>query len=780
MNFLSPLLVDLGIIALAMAGAMMLWLKLIQHLWGLGNSSPYPPAVLLFIAGVAAAVRHRLLLLPGLVLPGVLVLGWQLRPLKQKLHRANAQLQAAFNYSGIGILLVNGGGEVLDFNPAFSQMLGYELEELRAFPRVNDFLHPDDRNPVAEQLVEIADAVVGAYCAHRRYRHKNGQYRILRWHVSPVQDEAGAVNAIVCYAIDVTDELARKQLVERQTAFLHAVLDNMHDMAYACDENGLLNYANAAAIRAGLPAKTALSLRQLELISAVYAIDRTRVPLAEFPLGAALRGEPKVAEEFLTQDPQGRWRRYQITASRLQDTAGASLGAAALAHDVTDIRAVEHRFKWLIEHDELTNLPNQTLLIELLEGWLETHAEPGDGELAVFMLDIDRFCQINDSFGHALGDDLLMETAARLKSVLSAQDTLARWGGNAFVVLHPCAGDQQQIQTDAESLLSSLNMPFVLDGQTIFMSASLGIVRAPRNGRSATQLLSQADLAMYRCKANTPGHAMFYTADMSQRGRERIEMETDLHHALALEQFFLHYQPKVCLQTGVVIGAEALLRWQHPQHGLVSPMTFIPLLEETGLIVAVGEWVLNAACQQIRAWATQGKTPLPIAVNCSVRQLQGDLILRQVSAALADSDIAPRLLELEITESMMLRDPGHVYGLIVQLGELGVQTSIDDFGTGYSSLASLKRLPVTTLKLDRAFVSDLPDDPDDAAITRAVPSMAKALHMQVVAEGVETQEQAEFLRALGCEAYQGWLFSPAVPPARFAEFLTDAEATSLS
>ncbi len=281
---------------------------------------------------------------------------------------------------------------------------------------------------------------------------------------------------------------------------------------------------------------------------------------------------------------------------------------------------------------------------------------------------------------------------------------------------------------------------------------------------------------MYRCKANSPGRAMFYTADMSQRGREQIEMEIDLRHALDREQFSLLYQPKVCLQTGVVIGAEALLRWQHPQHGLVSPATFIPLLEETGLIVAVGEWVLNAACKQIQAWESQGKVPLPIAVNCSVRQLQGDLILRQVSAALSLSGVAPKLLQLEITESMMLRDPDHVHGLIVQLGELGVQTSIDDFGTGYSSLASLKRLPVTTIKLDRAFVKDLPDDPDDAAITRAVLSMAKALHMQVVAEGVETQDQAEFLKTLGCEAYQGWLFSPAVPARRFADFLAIAEA----
>jgi len=730
-------------------------------------------------APVVSTLETGLLFVPGLVLLGLLVLGWRLRPLTQKLHRVNAQLQTTFNYSGIGILLVDGRGKVLDFNPAFSQMLGYEADELRAFPLVDDFLHPDDRGPVAQQLVGTADTVVGAYCAHRRYRHKSGQYRMLRWHVSPVQDAEGQISLIVGYAIDVTDELERKQAMERQTAFLHAVLDNMHDLVYACDEHGLLSYVNAAAIRAGLPAKTTLSLRQLAMISPVLALDHTPVALDRLPLGAALRGEPKDAEEFLIQDPQGKWRRYQISARTVTDTNGVLLGAAAVAHDVTEIRAAERRLNWLIEHDELTELPNQTLLIERLDQWLDAHAGTGQAELAVFMLDIDRFRQINDSFGHALGDDLLIETAARLKSALSPQDTLARWGGNAFVVLHPCVDDLHNIQADAEALLSSLNAPFLLDGQTIFITASLGIVRAPRNGRFATQLLSQADLAMYRCKAHSPGRTMFYTADMSQRGRERIEMETDLRHALDRGQFFLQYQPKVCLQTGVVVGAEALLRWQHPQHGLVSPATFIPLLEETGLIVAVGEWVLNAACQQIHAWAAQGKVPLPIAVNCSMRQLQGDLILRQVSAALSLSGVAPRLLELEITESMMLRDPEHVHGLIVQLGELGVQTSIDDFGTGYSSLASLKRLPVTTLKLDRAFVKDLPNDPDDAAITRAVLSMAKALHMQVVAEGVETQEQAEFLKTLGCEAYQGWLFSPAVPPKRFAEFLADAQAPAI-
>jgi diguanylate cyclase (GGDEF)-like protein/PAS domain S-box-containing protein len=746
---------------------------------GLGLSLEVPTSQL--YAPVVQTLEAGLLFVPGLVLLGLLALGWQLRPLTQELHRANAQLQTAFNYSGIGILLVNGRGELLDFNPAFSEMLGYAPDELRKFSLVDDFLHPEDRGPVAQQLGGIADSTVGAYCAHRRYRHKNGQYRMLRWHVSPVQDEDGTISAIVCYAIDVTDELERKQSMRQQTAFLNAVLDNMQDMVYACDEHGLLSYVNAAAIRAGLPEKSALSLSQLALVSPVHALDHTPVPLNQLPLGAALRGEQKDAEEFLIQNRQGQWRQYQICARRMQDASGAPLGAAAVAHDITDIRAAESRLKWLIEHDELTELPNQTLAIERLEQWLDTlaSAEAGGSAMAVFMLDIDRFRQINDSFGHALGDDLLIETAARLKSALPAQDLLARWGGNAFVVLHPGVDDPRQIQADAEFLLSSLAEPFLLDGQIIFIAASLGIVRAPRDGRTATQLFSRADLAMYRCKANSPGRTMFYTAEMSQRGREQIEMESDLRHALTLGQFFVQYQPKVCLQTGVVVGAEALLRWQHPQHGLVSPATFIPLLEETGLIVSVGEWVLNAVCQQIRTWSAEGKAPLPIAVNCSVRQLQGDLILRQVFAALNDSGVDPSLLELEITESMMLSDPEHVYGLIVELGELGVNTSIDDFGTGYSSLASLKRLPVTILKLDRAFVKDLPDDPDDAAITRAVISMAKALHLQVVAEGVETQEQADFLKALGCEAYQGWLFSPAVPPKRFAHFLADAQSVGL-
>ncbi|MGA8009567.1 MAG: EAL domain-containing protein, partial [Thiomonas sp.] len=727
---------------------------------GLGIAVEMPTAEL--YAPAVATMETGLLFVPGLVLLGLLVLGWQLRPLTRKLHRTNAQLQTAFNYSGIGILLVNGHGEVLDFNPAFSQMLGYEPDELRKFPLVNDLLHPDDRDAVAQQLGGIASTEVGAYCTHRRYRHKSGQYRMLRWHISPAKEEDGQISAIVCYAIDATDELDRKEAMARQSAILNAVLDNLQDVVFVCDQDGRLIYTNHAGTRSGLSQDQSAGLDKLDQFRPLYTLDHKPLPVAERPLERGLKGEVTRGLEYCAPTESGGWRYYQFSGYPLGADQGRTLGAVSISHDITEVRDAERRLKWLIEHDDLTELPNQTLVIDRLEQWLADHAGPNGGEMAVFLLDIDRFRQINDSFGHALGDDLLIETASRLKSALPAQDTLARWGGNAFVVLHPGVDEYQRLMADAEELLNSLTEPFLLDGQTIFITASLGIARAPRDGRSATQLFSRADLAMYRSKAISPGRPMFYAADMSQRGREQIEMETDLRHALSRGQLFLQYQPKVCLQTGAVLGAEALLRWQHPQHGLVAPATFIPLLEETGLIVPVGEWVLNAVCQQIHTWEAEGKMPLPIAVNCSMRQLQGDLILRQVSSALADSGISPALLELEITESMMLRDPDHVSGLVVELRDLGVNTSIDDFGTGYSSLASLKRLPVTTLKLDRAFVKDLPDDLDDAAITRAVLSMAQALHLRVVAEGVETPEQAEFLKALGCEAYQGWLFSPAV------------------
>lgn len=725
------------------------------------------PASALF----SPVLRTALLLIPGLVLLGLLALAWQLRPLVRDLHRQRNMFKTVFDHSGMGIELVDAKGRILDCNPALAHMLGYSREEVLALPDVYALIPETERDKARANISQMAQHEVGAYCTDRPYLHRNGNSRTLRWHVSPVHDEAGAIQFIASFCVDVTEANARAQALAFHTAFLNAALDELHDAIYAVNERGLVIYANQAAHRVGVPSQMSLSREELFRLSPVYTLLHEPADMNTLPLACALRGEQVREQDYAIRNPAGEWRQHQISAYPLRNRNGDLLGAVGVAHDVTAQRVAETRLRWLVEHDELTRLPNRFQAQQVVTRLLDENGRGGnDTTLGLMLIDIDRFKHINDSYGHAFGDQLLRAVAERLKRDFEPEATVFRLGSDEFAIVTTCPrqGIEGLLAHEAQRAFAQ---PFIVAGQTLFISATTGLACAPEDGQNADTLFARVDVALYRAKAMQPGSALRWRADMGWQGRRLVELETDLRSALAQEQFIVYYQPKVCLRTGVLLGAEALLRWRHPQRGLVSPTDFIPLLEQTGLIVSVGAWVLRTVCQQVRQWRDGGLTAVPVAVNCSVRQLQGDLLLRQVREALAASGIPADLLELEVTESMMLDDPQHVSGLIAQLRASGVKTSIDDFGTGYSSLATLKRLPVAALKLDRAFVKDLPDDPDDAAITRAVLSMAQALHLDVIAEGVETLEQAAFLGALGCASYQGYLFSPPVPAEQFARFL---------
>jgi diguanylate cyclase len=421
-------------------------------------------------------------------------------------------------------------------------------------------------------------------------------------------------------------------------------------------------------------------------------------------------------------------------------------------------------------HDALTCLPNRLLLIDRLHQAI-SQAQRLQRRFAVLVFDLDRFKSINDSLGHLAGDELLKQVAQRLSQQLRRADTLARLGGDEFVLLLNETADQQSAAAAAHRVLTSVAAPTKLGGLDIQPSTSIGVAIYPDDGTDVETLLQHADVAMYHAKRNGGGNFEFFAPRIDTFGRGRLELENGLRRALAERQFLLHYQPKVDVRTGRIDGAEALIRWRHPERGLIAPASFIPVAEETGLIVPIGEWVLREACRQAAAWQNAGLRPMRVAVNLSAAQFRQQTLTEVVRSALADARLSASYLEIELTESAVMQDAEASIQILRHLSDIGLSISIDDFGTGYSSLNYLRRLPLDSLKIDRTFIREVTASRDDAEIVRAIVSLAHSLRLEVVAEGVENADQLAFLRGLGCDQYQGYLCSPPVPSEDFVAIL---------
>jgi diguanylate cyclase (GGDEF)-like protein len=398
----------------------------------------------------------------------------------------------------------------------------------------------------------------------------------------------------------------------------------------------------------------------------------------------------------------------------------------------------------------------------------------------MLMIDIDRFKNINDTLGHGMGDALLKVAGARLKSCIRDCDTLARWGGDEFVLLLPGLQDSTTSVTVAQRCLSALKEPFVVDGQALHVTASIGISLSLDASMEAETLLKNADTAMYKAKARGGDCYVIYSADMSAGARNRLSMENALFHAIERNELLLHYQPFVSARTGRLAGVEALLRWQHPDYGLVSPAQFIPIAEETGLIDSIGEWVLRGACQQMDRWYLSGLPRIAISVNVSSRQFRKSTLASTIKAVLDDTRFDPKLLELELTESVLMDDIEGSRTILSELKALGVSIALDDFGTGYSSLSYLKGFHLDSLKIDRTFIAEITTSEATASIVRATIGLGKGLRLRTIAEGVETRGQADYLVAQGCDVLQGFLFARPMEPAAFLSFATAAHTYLLS
>jgi len=426
-------------------------------------------------------------------------------------------------------------------------------------------------------------------------------------------------------------------------------------------------------------------------------------------------------------------------------------------------------------YDQLTGLPNRALLLDRLRRAV-VHAHRQGETLAVLLLDIDRFKRINESLGHSLGDQLLLLVAERIAGCIRESDTVARLGGDEFVVLLPDLKHPDDAALVANKILETVAAPLELHDQEVFCSCSIGIIMAPLDGNDEETILKHADIAMYKAKDSGGNCFRFYSWYMNQQATERLAMEASMQRGLERGDFFLHFQPQVDLRSGRIVGFEALLRWKTPEIGLISPALFIPLAEETGFILPLGEWVLRTACQQAVTWQRPGQPPIQVAVNLSIRQFRQKNLVETVTAVLAETGLSPSLLELELTESCFIDQPDEAMAVLHELSRMGVKLSIDDFGTGYSSLAYLKLCPIDHLKIAIHFVREITTNPDDAAIAEAIIAMSHAMGIRVIAEGIETPEQRMFLELKHCDLAQGFLFARPMPAEDVTRLLAHDEA----
>jgi diguanylate cyclase (GGDEF)-like protein/PAS domain S-box-containing protein len=544
------------------------------------------------------------------------------------------------------------------------------------------------------------------------------------------------------------------------------MLENSSDGILLCGQRGAIHYVNPKLVAMSGYVPEELVGQSVELLVPDGLRERHRGFRQAYNAAPRLRDMEQCGDISLLRKDGGQ---LPVNISLLPWRDERGLVVTAIVRDMTERKRHEEQLTWFVTHDALTGLPNRNLLEDRLKQAI-AHVDRSGKTLAFLYLDLDNFKVINDSLGHDAGDLLLQEIGARLTGALRDGDTVARLGGDEFVVMLVDLARPEDARFMAENLIAAIAAPCRLMEEEAVAHVSVGIALYPRDGADFLTLMKHADMAMYRAKETGRGRCQFFEESMNEAALARFEREHALRQALEKGEFVLHYQPKQDLTSGYVGSVEALLRWNHPGEGLVSPGIFIPVLEDSGLIVDVGAWVLREACGQAKRWLDAG-TPLCVAVNLSPKQFGRGDIGQTLAAALSEAALDSRWLELEITESVMMHDTEEVLKQLSCFRQMGLHLSVDDFGTGYSSLSYLKRFPVGTVKIDRAFIRDLPQDDNDAALSRAIIVMAHSLGLQVVAEGVETEEQREFLLWHGCNAIQGYLLSAPLPAEELTAWL---------
>ncbi len=553
-------------------------------------------------------------------------------------------------------------------------------------------------------------------------------------------------------------------------AYIRAVLENVNEGIIVIEENGMIISFNPAA-------EQIFAYTAQEVVNQNFSL---LISSDDFEMSGKYKKFSDAKEETffgVTREVVGMRKNFSAFPLELKTShihIQNRLLFITTARDISERKEAELRISYMASHDSLTKLPNRALLQDRIKQTL-AHNHRRNQQAAVLFIDLDKFKIINDTLGHDIGDGVLMETSNRLLAEVRSEDTVARQGGDEFIILLSTINHPEDAGQVAQKLMESLALPFYIKGKELHIGASIGIAIFPSDGDDMGTLLKNSDIAMYHAKEMGRGNYQFFSDKMNEQAAEKQFLSNELRHAVKRNQLFLVYQPVVDMISGEMAGMEVLLRWQHPVAGLISPVKFIPLAEESGAILTIGEWVLRSACKQLVEWQHQGYEVPRLAINLSTKQFRHKTLVDTITSILKETGVEARCIGIEITESMMVQDIDEVVDTLLKLSNMGIEISVDDFGTGYSSLSYLKRFPIDKLKIDKSFVDDLATHPDDAAIVKAIIAMAHGLSMKVVSEGVETRAQLDFLRQLGCEQYQGYIFSKPLPASEIASKLRQSQ-----
>lgn len=681
-------------------------------------------------------------------------------------HAQTAQLQAIMDHVPEPLITLDSAGVIRSFNTAAERAFGYRADEILG-QHVAILMPEPDRLRHQNSLAQYFDTPEdGRFAeAFREFKgvRKNGEIFPIELLVSDIK--LGGQRQFIGVLRDVT----QRERAEAEWRKLSSALDQTADSIMITDADGIIEYVNPGFEHTtGYSRADAIGQRPNLLKSGL--MDQ---PFYE-RLWKTLRDGKSFRGIFHNRHKDGSLYFEERTITPLRDAQGVVTHFVSNGRDITERIHSEEKLRFLAQHDVLTELPNRLLFNDRLTQAI-TRAERRGRRLALLFLDLDRFKVINDTLGHTTGDSLLCQVGQRLRYCLRSEDTVARISGDEFAVLLEDLSSNDEVVPIAQKLLTQVASPIQVDGRNLLVTTSMGIAVYPDDGSDSATLLRHSDIAMYRAKTRGRNGFHFYTPAINAMAEDRLELEIDLRGAAERGELELHYQPQLHLSRRIITGAEALLRWRSRTRGLIQPEEFVPLLEETGLIVDTGTWVMREACKQLRAWQAAGLSVPRVAVNISPRQLSDQGFAQKVQNVLFESGLPIGALDLEITESLVLEDETTAASVLRTLSDQSVGIAMDDFGTGYSSLSTLRRLPVRTLKIDRSFVREVPNDLSDAAMVRAIIALGHGLGLEVLAEGVETADQLYFLHQSECDAVQGFLVSRALPPEEFAARMATPE-----